>query len=234
MPDIDPNSVDSINSISRKYGALRQLSKGPTFALTYLGTYRTLMKNFGLTQEEAMAIEDSYHELYEVADQWADNEMFFAHENGYARLAFGLRIRTPLLPQLMWDNKDSWPYQAHKELKTATNALGQSYGLLNSHTANLFMQRVWESDYRTQVLPCAHIHDAQYYLIRNDLSLLKWVNDNLIECMEWNELPEIQHPEVKLGAELDVFYPTWADPITLPNRISAKEIQKILKEATND
>ena len=34
MPDIDPNSVESINSISRKHPAERQESKAPTFALT--------------------------------------------------------------------------------------------------------------------------------------------------------------------------------------------------------
>jgi DNA polymerase-1 len=132
---------------------------------------------------------------------------------------------------VIWDAQDTWPKEAYAELKTATNALGQSYGLLNTHTANLFMQRVWASEYRYSVLPCAHIHDAQYYLVRNNLQTLKWVNDNLIECMEWNELPEIQHPQVKLRAELDVFYPTWANPITLPNRISAQEISNILKES---
>ena len=34
MPDIDPNSVESINSISVKYPKERQESKSPTFALT--------------------------------------------------------------------------------------------------------------------------------------------------------------------------------------------------------
>lgn len=34
MPDIDPNSVESINSIGNLYEELRQRSKSPTFALT--------------------------------------------------------------------------------------------------------------------------------------------------------------------------------------------------------
>lgn len=34
MPDINGNSVESINSISWRYAALRQNSKAPTFALT--------------------------------------------------------------------------------------------------------------------------------------------------------------------------------------------------------
>lgn len=32
MPDIDPNSAESINSIKDKYPNERQLSKAPTFA----------------------------------------------------------------------------------------------------------------------------------------------------------------------------------------------------------
>ena len=32
MPDIDGTSVESVNSISKKYPELRQLSKAPTFA----------------------------------------------------------------------------------------------------------------------------------------------------------------------------------------------------------
>ena len=34
MPDIDGTSVESINSIKKKYPELRQLSKAPTFLLT--------------------------------------------------------------------------------------------------------------------------------------------------------------------------------------------------------
>ena len=244
MPDIqeelsaasDPSHrAEIINSIADRYPHLRQLSKGPTFALTYLGTYRTLVKNFGLSQQEAITIEEGYHELYKVADAWAENEIKFAHENGYVKLAFGLRLRTPLLPKLLWNHRESWPYQGQQERKTATNALGQSYGLLNSHTCNLFMQRVWtHPEYRYQIFPAAQIHDAQYFVFRNDLAVVKWINDNLIECMEWNELPEIQHDQVKLGAEFDIFYPDWSNPITLPNRASEKQIRQILTDALKE
>ena len=34
MPDIDPSSVNSINSIKSRYKEARQESKAPTFALT--------------------------------------------------------------------------------------------------------------------------------------------------------------------------------------------------------
>ena len=56
--------VEIINSIKSKYKSLRQKSKAPTFALTYSGTYRTLMVNCGFDESTARQIESKYHELY--------------------------------------------------------------------------------------------------------------------------------------------------------------------------
>ena len=44
MPDIDPSSVESINSIAVKYPKLRQKSKAPTFLLTFGGTFLACRK----------------------------------------------------------------------------------------------------------------------------------------------------------------------------------------------
>jgi DNA polymerase-1 len=102
--------------------------------------------------------------------------------------------------------------------------LGQSYGLLNSRAANEFRKRVWASPYKYDIFPCAQIHDALYVFWRNTAGITKWVNDNLIDCMRWCGLVELQHPTVKLGAELDIYYPTWAKAITLKNNISLSKI----------
>jgi DNA polymerase-1 len=234
MPDITAelengaDRVTTINSIEQRYPKLRQHSKGPTFALTYMGTWRTLVKTFGLKQDVAKAIEDNYHELYAVSDKWVMDRLETASKQGYVELAFGLRLRTPLLQRVVF-NSHSMPFQAHQEMKTAGNALGQSYGLLNSHSANLFMQRVWKSPYKHMVLPCMQVHDSQYYMVRNTLNCLKWVNDNLIECMEWCDLPAIQHPDVHLGATLELYHKSWAEKITLPNKTSKADIRKIIQ-----
>ena len=63
MPDIDPTSVDSINSIQDKYPELRRRSKGPTFALQYMGTAYTLHKRTGFSMDQAIKIEKAFHEL---------------------------------------------------------------------------------------------------------------------------------------------------------------------------
>ena len=223
MPDI-VDTVASINSIKKKYEAERQDSKTPTFALTYLGTWRTLMKNQGWTEEKAKAIEKAYQDLYAVSLKWVDDQIKGAAQRGYAEGAFGLRIRTPLLKQTILGLR-STPREAQAESRTLGNAIsGQSYGLLNNRAANAFMAKVWASKHRLSILPIAMIHDAIYLLIKDDLEVIQWVNRELVHEMEWQELPEIQHPEVHLGAELDIFWPSWAHPMTIPNEASDNDV----------
>lgn len=118
--------------------------------------------------------------------------------------------------------------ESEAEARTLGNAIsGQSYGLLTNRAVNAFMEKVWASPYATLVMPCALIHDAIYLLFKDDIQVVKFVNDNLIKEMQWQELPEIQHPEVKLGAELDIFYKHWGQPVTIPNNLSAQEIKAV-------
>ncbi len=224
------DTVDSINSIKKVYPELRQDSKVPTFALTYQGTYHTLVANLGLTEDDAKKIEKNYHELYRVSDNYVATRLDQASKDGYVTVAFGLRVRTPLLSQVVWGSSRV-PFEAQAEGRTAGNAMGQSYGLLNNRAAVDFFRKVWASPYRYDIKPVALIHDAIYILIRDDIAIVEWANRELIKSMQWQELPEIQHPTVKLGASLDIFWPSWARATTLPNDASREEIRNVC-EAT--
>lgn len=215
MPDIDPDSVDSINSIAVKYKQFRQDSKVPTFALTYGGTYIAIMAQAGFPEEKAKAVEELYHELYVESDEYVQGELDRATETGYVTCAFGLRVRTPLLKQVV-RRTGATPYEAEAEGRTAGNALGQSYGLLNSRAWVEFMKKVRASKHRLDIRPCAQIHDAGYALIRDDIKVLSYVNKHLVKAVSWQEDPNISHPDVKLSGQLSVFFPTWAEEITLP------------------
>ncbi|WP_269519518.1 DNA polymerase [Alteromonas sp. BMJM2] len=228
MPDIDPNSVKSINSIKKKYPELRQKSKSPTFLLTYGGTYHGLM-GLGLTKEEAIGIETNYHNLYQWSDDWVQDKISRAAIDGYVTVAFGLRVRTPVIKQSLMGNSRT-PYEAKAEGRTAGNALGQSYGLLNNRAGIDLQERTFDSDFRYDILPVAHIHDAQYFMVRDDLEAVEWLNHNLVECMEWQELPEIQHDSVGLGGELSLFYPTWKDEVELPNGATQDQIKEVIQD----
>lgn len=228
MPDIE-DTVESINSIQDKYKKLRQESKAPTFLLTYGGSYIGLMQNCGFSEEKAKLIESKYHELYAVSDEWVASKLEQASKDGYITAAFGLRVRTPMLHKVVW-NTSKTPYEAQAEGRTAGNALGQSWGTLNNRAANEFMERVWNSPYAEFIRPCAQIHDAQYYLLADNYDVVHWVNQNLVECVQWQDHPDIWHEEVKLGGEFGIFYPSWANEISLKNGASTEEIRSTCTE----
>jgi DNA polymerase-1 len=227
MPDIDPNSVESINSIETKYKDYRQDSKAPTFALTYQGTFSTLMKNCGFTLTLAMAIEAAYRSLYHVSIKWVQDRLDQAAKDGYVTAAFGLRVRTPRLAQVVRGTSRT-PKEAEAEGRTAGNALGQSWCLLNTRACVEFMGGVRESQYRLDIRPVSHIHDAQYYLVREDIGCLSYMNEHLVKAVQWQDHPDIWHDEVKLGGEVSVFFPTWAEEITIPNGANEDQIIELL------
>lgn len=228
MPDIQ-NTVDSINSISKLYKELRQESKAPSFALTYQGTFITLMKNCGFTEEKAKQIEARYHSLYKVSTEWVQDKLNQASKDGYITAAFGLRVRTPLLSQVIRGNKKT-PREAEAEGRTAGNALGQSYCLLNNRASKEFMEKVRTSKYNLTIKPCAHIHDAQYYLIKDNLNAVMFTNTHLVKAVYWQDLPDIKHDTVKLGGELSLFYPTWAEELVIPNNATENDILSLVQK----
>lgn len=224
------DTVASINTIEKLYKPLRQDSKAPTFALTYQGTYITLMKNCGFSKEKAMMVEGKYKELYKVSIDWVQGKLDQASRVGYVTAAFGLRVRTPLLYQVVRGNSKT-PYEAEAEGRTAGNALGQSWCLLNSRAWSEFMGKVRESSHRMDIRPCAQIHDAGYAMIRDSIEPIMYTNKHLVEAVEWQAHPEIAHPDVKLGGELSIFWPSWREEIGIPNGATADEVYAVIDNA---
>ena len=220
--DVQAYNVKRIKYVKDNYDPLRSKSKNVTFALQYRGTANTLVNNSGFEMEEAKAIVSNYKDLYKGSEEYATGRIAQAAKDGYVQIAFGLKLRTPLLKRTVMSSSMKANI-SEAEARTAGNALSQSYGLLNCKAANDFMERVYASPYKYDIMPVMQIHDAQYYIFPDDVDIVKWVNDNLIECMSWQDLPELQHDVVKLGAELDLF-PSWDKPITLKNNISIEAI----------
>lgn len=228
MPDIDPTSVESINSIQVKYKPHRAKSKNPTFTLTYQGTWKTLVTKYKFTEALAKQVEARYHELYKVSDQWVEAQLDQASKVGYVTIAFGLRLRTPLLHQVFRGTSKT-PYEAEAEGRSAGNALGQSWCLLNSRAWSEFMQEVRQSPHRLTIRPCAQIHDAGYALVKDDIDALHFTNERLVKAVQWQEHPDIQHDQVKLGGELSIFYPDWSQELVIPNGSSQSEIIALIE-----
>jgi len=218
--------VGVINSIEEKEGALRQKSKAPTFALQYGGTAYTLHKNAGIPMDEAIQIENSYHELYKVSDEFAERNKEFAIEHGYMNCAFGLKIATPIIQKSVM-NSGKTPYPAVAEVRSANNAVTQSWGMLLNRSVIATNRRIEEAKLHTEILPINMIHDAAYFLVKDNPETVKFLNDVLIEEMEWNEHPLIQSDDVPMLSGLEIGR-SWADVTELKNRASIEEITGVL------
>ncbi len=221
-------NVKQVNSIEHKYSSLRKKSKTPTFALQYSGTPFTLQKNSGFSEQEANRIYDRYNDLYKVSIEWTNSKIRQAGKDGYVTLAFGLRLRTPILKQTVRDTSRT-PHEAKAEARTTGNALSQSYGMLTSRASVEFMRKVRGSSLAHDIKPCLSIHDALYYIIKDSDDVLYYLNKNLSHAVDWNYDPNIYHPEIALGGETAVFFPTWAQEHTIPNNLTKEEICKQLQ-----
>ena len=184
----------------------------------------------GFSEEKAKMVEARYHELYKVSDEWVQDKLNAAAKCGYITAAFGLRIRTPLLAQVIRGNRKT-PFEAEAEGRTAGNALGQSWCLLNTRAGSEFMRKVRTSEFRLDIRPSIHIHDAQYFMIRDNMDTLQFTNKHLVDAVNWQNHPDIAHPDVGLGGELSLFYPTWANEIVVPNHATPEEVHSTIQKA---
>lgn len=231
-PDQLPGIVDtaeSVNTIQATHDHLRSKSKAVTFALQYGGTPITLVNNSGFSSDEACAVYDNYVEKYKVSMDYREAKIKQATIDGYVTVAFGLRVRTPLLASTILGNKVT-PYRSEAEARTAGNALSQSYGLLTNRSANATMERVWKSKWRTSIKLIAMIHDANYFICKDDVECIEFLNNVLLEEMSWQELPEISHANVNLSAELEIYAPNWANAIAIPPGATSEDILQIAKD----
>lgn len=218
---IDMSDAESINRVKDEASDIRGMSKSPSFAMQYGCAAPKLQKMLKCSKQKAEAIFSAYHGLYSGLAEFAQRNEQFAKKNGYIELAFGLQLKTPRI-----NSKDGGVQSG--ESRSASNAATQSYGMLMNRAFIEFLERLESSQYKLDVKLINTIHDAVYLIVRNDADVVKWVNDNLIECMEWQLDPKLIS-DVKIGAELDIG-PDWAHVTTLSNYISLEEIQQALSK----
>ena len=215
-----------INSIAEKYPELRRLSKAPTFALQYGGTWHTLHKRAGFQVDQAKTIEKAYHELYAISDEFAAKNKLLMEKDGFVECAFGLKLRTPIISQCILGNSRT-PYEAEGEARSANNAITQSWGMLLNRAMIATNKRIEETGYGIRILPINMIHDAGYFLVEDSPECIKFLNDTLIEEMCWNDDDLIRSADVPMEASLEIGR-SWDKLTNLHNNATIKEITDVL------
>ena len=226
LPETDMSDVSAVNALKQEFPDVRQKAKAPSFALQYSGTWVTIQRTLGCTESKAKQIEESYHNLYSGLADFAKANQEHAIKYGYVNCAFGMRLRTPLLAK----SRNTVIFkEAAAEARSSSNATSQSWGLLMNRAINEFYYKIKHSKFNTSIRLINTIHDAVYLLVKNDPETIKFVNDELIKSMSWQDHPLIKSTEVLLGAELDIGK-DWSKQYTLKNNSTLDEIVEFLSE----
>lgn len=223
---IDMHDAESINRIKTEAKDLRNGSKRFTFGLQYgcgAGKIQSMLKG---TRERADSIYSAFHGLYSGLAAFSKKNEVFAQANGYINLAFGLQLKTPRI-----GSKD--PAIQSGEARSASNAASQSYGMLMNRTFIEFLARVEVSPFKYDIKLVNTIHDSFMLLIKKDIEVAHWVNENLVECMKWRDDPVLLASPVTLEAEVD-FGSSWYDLVTVENNLTKEELGERLSKYLQD
>jgi len=215
-----------VNSIEVKYPLIRQQSKGPTFALQYMGTAYTLHKRGGFPMDKALAIEAGFRDLYAVSEQFNASNTEFMQKHGFIECAFGLKLRTPIISRCILGTSKT-PYAAEAEARSANNAVTQSWGMLLNRAIIATDNRIEAAGYATDIFPINMIHDAGYFLVRDTPEHVQFLNQVLIEEMEWNDIDTIRSTDVPMKASLEIGK-SWDKLHAIPNNAPLEKIINVL------
>ena len=114
-----------------------------------------------------------------------------------------------------------------KEIRTIFNACSQFWSILTLLTVNKMHHLIKEKGYQNDIKIVSSIYDSIYLHIRDDATIIKWVNDTIIPILTVDFIEDIiVHNE----AEGAIGY-NWSDLVTIHNNASIEEIQIALDKA---
>lgn len=195
--------VDQEHSALKK---IRQTSKAVTFKLAYNGMSDS-HKGGAITPE----IYDNYHNvLYPGVKAYIDNYILpTAAKNNKLHLGLGFYINTT--------NPD-------RDVRTLHNATIQFWSILTILAINELHRRIDAANLSSDIKVIATIYDSIYLEVRKTPTLIKWANDNLIDCMT---TPFMANQRIPNTAESDIGL-NWAELHRIPNGASLEHIQSVL------
>ena len=214
-PDI---TAEEALRIKKEAPDLRQDSKSVTFGILYGSTEHGVAKSLGCSLERALVLVDRFKDLYSGIYKYYDKVTKQAKKDGFYITPYGLKVRAEEI-----NAEDE--AKAHGAIRTAQNTLFQGTGAMTMiDSLNRFQSLIEENGYDDDVIIIATVHDSVELYIRDDLTIIKWVNDNLINEMCKDLFP---NQVISNDAELDIGM-AWSQHITLPKNASEDEIKEIL------
>lgn len=136
--------------------------------------------------------------------------MPFAKKHGYIHLGLGCRLYTS---------------DAENHIRTINNATVQFWSILTLIAVNELNYRIEQAGYQDRMDVISTIYDSVYVDVDNDPKIIKWLNDNLVECMcvQW-----LKEEVVRNEAEGEIGL-NFANLHRVVNNASVENITKVLE-----
>lgn len=193
--------------------AVRQAGKPISFGLAYGAYPPKVAASVKIPIAEAEALFNAYHnDLYPGVTRYREEYVLkTVLEEGYIHLGLGFRMYS--------DNP-------HNDIRTLNNGTCQFWSILTTLAINKLHQLIDKEGYSNDIFVTSTIYDSIYFVVRDSIPIIKWLNDTLIPVMEKDFMVD---QEVKNSADLEIG-PDWAHLHRLPINASEKEVKEVRKK----
>ena len=193
--------------------AVRQDAKPISFGLAYGAYPEKVAATVKIPIEEARAIFNAYHdELYPGITNYRENYVLpTAQQDGRIHLGLGFYIKSD---------------DAKRDIRTLNNATCQFWSILTALTINKMHQLIDAVGYEDDIIVTSTIYDSIYFEVREDPTIIKWLNDNLIPIMTQDFM---QNQTIKNLVDLEIGR-SWAYLSTIPNNATLIQVKEVLNE----
>jgi len=201
-----------VDEKNKEAKSVRQDGKPVTFGISYGAYPPKIAATIKCSITAATAIFDSYHnEMFPDITKMRNIAMKTATKQGYLHLGLGCRLYS--------DNIET-------NSRTLFNALSQFWSILTLISVNELHYQIDKENLQKDIIPNSTIYDAIYGIVREDPSIIKWLNETICPIMEKDFLDE---QIVKNEVNLEVGK-SWGDLVELPHNVSLEYIQKVIDE----
>ena len=190
-------SAKAINALKDTHPSERQRGKGVTFGLNYGAGIKKIANMLKIHEDEAKDLVGRYKDLYKGVYSYKDTIAKKAFKDGFVRSRFsGLKL---ILDGITSSNGAI----ASKDSRVANNFDIQSGGFLTINAMVKFQEWIEEANLLDDVMLVNTVHDSIYMYIRDDVNLIKRVNEKIVEFMTTDYK---ENMPIHLEAELEIGY----------------------------
>ena len=161
--NLSVTSPEDVLFVKENYPSDRNSSKSITFALQYLGSYKSIQFGLNISEESAKDIYNTYWETFKGERKFFLERVNEMQENGYLKLIGGATILTPNITDDLDDKLNM------NGIRTGYNAIFQSGAYITLSSMDKFQRRMYQE--KLPVKTFLSVYDSAVFSAPKDLAI---------------------------------------------------------------